>query len=88
MGNYDNSANVGKQLFFDFITERRKEKKISQLKLAEMIGIDESTLIRNLKGTSEMTFETSLKICGALELRPFWIPAEIDKTEMQRMFFN
>lgn len=88
MGNYDNSAEVGKQLFFNFITETRKEKKISQLKLAQMIGLDESTLIRNLKNETEMTLATSLKICGALDLRPFWIPSEIDKTEYQRIFFS
>lgn len=88
MANFDNSAKVGKQLFYNFITERRKEKGITQLQLAKLIGIDESTLVRNLKDESEMTFGTSLKICGALDLRPFWVPAEIDKTEFQRIFFT
>lgn len=88
MANFDNSAEVGKQMFFNFITERRKEKSLTQLQLAKLIGLDESTLIRNLKNESEMTFATSLKLCGALDLRPFWIPAEIDKSEYQRMFFS
>ncbi len=88
MAKFDNSAETGKQLFFNFITERRKEKGITQLELAKLIGIDESTLVRNLKNESEMTFATSLKICGALELRPFWIPAELDKTEYERIFFS
>lgn len=88
MAKFDKSADMGKQLFFNFITERRKEKGITQLELAKLIGIDESTLVRNLKNESEMTFATSLKICGALELRPFWIPAELDKTEYERIFFS
>lgn len=88
MANFDNSAEAGKQMFFKFITERRKDKGLTQLELAKLIGIDESTLVRNLKNESEMTFATSLKICGALDLRPFWIPAEIDKTEYQRIFFS
>ncbi|MEF9476769.1 helix-turn-helix transcriptional regulator [Chryseobacterium sp. 1B4] len=88
MANFDNSAEVGKQMFFKFITDRRKEKRLTQLQLAKLIGIDESTLVRNLKNESEMTFATSLKICGALDLRPFWIPAELDKTEYQRIFFS
>lgn len=88
MANFDNSAEFGKQMFFKFITDRRKEKGLTQLQLAKLIGVDESTLVRNLKNESEMTFSTSLKICGALELRPFWIPAELDKTEYQRIFFS
>lgn len=88
MANFDNSADMGKQMFFNFITERRKEKGLTQLQLAKLIGLDESTLIRNLKNESEMTFSTSLKICGALDLRPFWVPGEIDKSEYKRIFFS
>lgn len=86
MANFDNSAKMGKKLFYDFINERRKEKGLTQLQLANLIGINESTLVRNLKDESEMTFATSLKICGALDLRPFWIPSELDQTEYQRIF--
>jgi len=88
MANYYNSAKLGKQLVFKFIEERRKEKGISQLELSEMIGINESTLIRNFKDDTEISFSTILKICGALEIRPFFVPAEIDQTEFQRMFFS
>lgn len=88
MTNFDNFAKVGKQLFYKFIAERRKEKGITQSELAKMVGIDETTLMRNLKDETEMTFATSLKICGALDLRPFWIPAENDESEYQRIFFS
>ena len=88
MANYDNSANMGKQLVFKFIAERMKEKGVSRGKLSEIIGVERSTLNRNLDNETEISFSTLLKICGALEIRPFFIPSEIDQTEFQRMFFN
>lgn len=88
MAKFDNSAEMGKKLIFKFIKERMEEKKISEFELANMIGVPRSTLNRNFKGETEMAFSTVLKICGALELRPFFIPSEIDKTEFQRVFFS
>jgi transcriptional regulator with XRE-family HTH domain len=88
MPNYNMSSKLGKELIFDFIKERMKDKKITQLRLSELIEINESTLIRNLKGETEMLLTTYLKICGALELRPYIIPLEIDENEFKRLFFN
>jgi len=88
MPNYNISSDLGKQLIFDFIKERMQEKKITQLKLSELIKINESTLIRNFKGETEMLLTTYLKICGALELRPYLIPSEIDENELKKLFFN
>jgi transcriptional regulator with XRE-family HTH domain len=88
MPNYNISSDLGKQLIFDFIKERMQEKKITQLKLSKLIEINESTLIRNFKGETEMLLTTYLKICGALELRPYIIPSEIDENELKRLFFN
>ena len=87
MPNYNMSSDLGKQLIFDFIKERMQEKKITQLKLSKLIEINESTLIRNFKGETEMLLTTYLKICGALELRPYLIPSEIDENELKRLFF-
>ncbi|HFK5518842.1 hypothetical protein CMU39_14250 [Elizabethkingia anophelis] len=88
MANFDNSADMGKQIIFKFIKERMEEKNISSGKLASLIGVERSTLNRNLENETEMTVSTLLKICGALELRPYFIPAEIDKSELQRIFFS
>jgi len=88
MPNYNMSSKLGKQLIFDFMKDRMKEKKITQLKLSELIEINESTLIRNLKGETEMLLTTYLKICGALDIRPYLIPSEIDENEFKRLFFN
>ena len=57
-----------KQTILTQITTTRKEKSISQLKLAQMVGINESTLIRNLKCETEMSLDTLVKICEALEI--------------------
>lgn len=88
MRSYDNSANLGSDIIFKFIKERMKEKKITQKKLSELIGVNESTLVRNFKKETEMLFSTFLKICGALELNPYLIPKEINKDEFERIYFN
>lgn len=88
MGNFDSASKMGKGLIFKFIKERMKEKNITQLQLSESIGINESTLIRNFKGETEMLLSTYLKICGALELRPYLIAKEDDETDMDFIHFN
>lgn len=76
MGNYDNSAEVGKQIILKFIKERMEDRKISEYQLANLTGINRSTLNRNFSGETEMTLPTILKICVALEIRPCFIPDE------------
>lgn len=88
MGNYDKAAKMGFDIQLKFIKDRMKELKISQKKLAELIGINESTLIRNFKKETEMTHITHLKICGALRLNPYLVPEEINKDEFERIYFN
>lgn len=93
MASYDNSLSVGKDIIFHYIKKRMKEKKITQKKLSELIGVDESTLIRNFKkgtdkGGSEMLLKTYLKICKVLELNPHPLPKDIDKNDFENMFFN
>jgi len=88
MSNFDNAANVGFDLQIKYFRERMKELKIPQYKLAEMVGISELTLIRNFKKETEMAHTTFLKICGALQINPYLVPKEIDKTEFLKMYFN
>lgn len=88
MGKYDNSANMAIDMIFKFIKERMKEKKITQFHLSEMIGVNESTLVRNFKKETAMPLDTYLKICGALELRPYLVPAEDDENDIERLHFN
>lgn len=88
MSNFDNAANIGFDMQVKYIKERMKELKIKQYQLAEMVGVSELTLIRNFKKETEMSHLTFLKICGALNIHPYLVPKEIDKTEFVRMFFN
>lgn len=88
MENYNNASDFALDLSFNFIKGRMKELKISQKKLSTLIEVDESTLIRNFKKDTEMSLRTYFKICGALKLRPYLIPAENDDTKMHRTHFN
>lgn len=81
MENYNNSSSMAIDISFCFIKERMKELGISQLKLSELIEINESTLIRNFKKETEMSLATYFKICGALKLRPYLVPSEMYDTE-------
>lgn len=88
MENYNKSADIGMDIMFSFIKKRMKDCKIPQYKLAQKIGISEATLIRNFSKDTEMSLRTYLKICGVLELNPYLIPKEIDKTKFIKMNFN
>lgn len=88
MANFDNSAEMAIQFIRKYVTNRMDELNVSQTELAKQIGVNRSTLIRNLTGETEMTLSTFLKICGALELRPYLIPAENDGEMPNRIHFS
>lgn len=89
MGNYDNASSYGFDLQIKFIKDRMKEKNIKLYQLAELVGVNQSTLVRNFKKDTEMYHSTFLKICGALEINPFLIPKELTREEIfERIYFN
>jgi transcriptional regulator with XRE-family HTH domain len=88
MENFNKSADAGMDIVFSFIKERMKARNMPQYKLAKIVGVSEGTLIRNFSKETEMSLRTYLKICGALELNPYLIPKEMDKTDFIRMYFN
>lgn len=88
MANFENSADFGEQLIIKFLKDRMVEKELTQKQLFELTGISEDTLTRYFNRQTKISLPNLLKICGALELRPYFIPAEIDETELKRMFFN
>ena len=88
MPNHNESAKASQDIIYKFIKLAMKERGISQKKLSEIIEVNESTLIRNFKNETEMSVTTLLKICGALKIRPYIVPAELDDTEMKHIFFN
>ena len=88
MANFDKSANIATDLILKHFKERMQEKGITQYRLSKLTGIPEGTLSRNFRKENEMTLFTYLKICGALELRPYLIPAEIDTSKLEFLHFN
>ena len=82
------AANEGEKLTRQFILDRMEEKGITRYQLQQLTEINRSTIGRWLDGETSISFNNYLKILGALEIRPYLIPAEDDDNEMQRMFFN
>lgn len=88
MENFKQSSESGQDMILAYFKERMKEQKLTQNKLAEILGVSVTTLIRYFKKETPMPLGVYLEICGALELRPYLIPAEMDENKMHRMFFN
>lgn len=88
MASYDNSANTAIDIIFKFIKERMEHLEMSQTELCELTGIYRTTLYRYFKKETQMPLIDYLKICGALKLHPYLVPAEDDDTKMHRMHFN
>lgn len=88
MENYKQASEVGQDMILTYFKNRMKEKKITQNKLAEILQVSVTTLIRYFKKETPMPLGVYLEICGTLEIRPYLIPKESDNTEMHRMFFN
>jgi len=56
-------------LFRDILKKLRKEKGLTQKKLAEKADINEKYFGRIERGESSPTFNTILKLCNALEIK-------------------
>ena len=82
MGQYDNSANFGKQLILKHLKLIMEEKGITMYKLSKLTGISESVLSLNFREETQMTLLNFLKICGALNIKPYLIPVELDPDDM------
>ena len=79
---------MGQDLILTYLKNRMKDKKVTQKKLSEILKVSVTTLIRYFKKETPMPLGIYLQICGALDLHPYLIPSEDDKTQMQRVFFN
>lgn len=88
MENYNLSSAEAEKLYRKFIQGRMTELDLTVYQLSKSTGITEANLHRWLNGESRIMLHNLFKICGALKLRPYIIPAESDDTEMNRIFFN
>ena len=85
MGNYKQASEMGQDLILTYLKNRMKEKNVTQNKLAEILEVSVTTLIRYFKKETKMPLCIYLEICGALELRPYLIPTESDNTEILKL---
>ena len=88
MSKFNMVANEGEKLTRKFIQNRMDELDITRYQLQQLTGINRSTIGRWLNGETSISVNNYLKILGALEIRPYLIPAEDDDNEMVRVFFN
>ena len=60
---------IDRSIIGEKIKQARKNKKLSQFKLAEMIGVDEKQIYRIEAGLSSPKLENFLKIADILDLK-------------------
>jgi len=58
-----------KQEIFKQLKQRRKDLRINQFDLCKSIDINESTLIRNYKGDTNMSLDTFISLCNELNIK-------------------
>lgn len=58
-----------KQEIFKQLKQRRKDLSINQFDLCKSIDINESTLIRNYKGDTNMSLDTFISLCTELNIK-------------------
>ena len=83
------SINRAKQFTHKFIFDRKKELNLSNYRLAQIAGINRQIIDSYTKEPLyNLTLENYFRICGALNLRPYLVPAELDNNEMHFEHFN
>jgi len=88
MKNYKASSEIGQDNILTYFLKRMREKQIKKGDLAEILEINRVTLYNYFKKETPMPLSVYLEICGALDLRPYLIPSELDKNEINVMDFN
>jgi DNA-binding XRE family transcriptional regulator len=69
-----------------FFIERRKEIGHSCKALADFIGISENTMERIEEGLFDYDIMLLFQICEALEIKPFFVPLELQKSFTDQIF--
>ena len=71
MENYKQASEVGQDMILTYFKNRMKEKKVTQNKLAEILEVSVTTLIRYFKKETLMPLSVYLEICEVLNLTPY-----------------
>lgn len=78
-----------KQMTHKYIMEAMKERGLSNYALAKIAGLNRQIIDSYVKDDQyNLTLESYYRICGALNLRPYLVPAELDNTDMHFEHFN
>ena len=80
--NFNMSATESEKMIRKLVEDRMEEKGITRYRLQQLTGLNRTTIGRWLDGETSISFNNYLKILGALEIRPYLIPAEDDDNEM------
>lgn len=70
MINYKKQSEKGQDLILTFLKTKMKERKITQKKLSEILGVSVATLIRYFKKETQMPLCVYLEICYILDVVP------------------
>lgn len=88
MESYKKYSESSQNMILIYLKKRMKDKKMKQKKLAEILGVSETTLVRYFKKNTPMPLSVSLEICELLKIGVIFTPKESENTEMHKMFFN
>lgn len=88
MKNFNQATIEGENGTRRFIQSRMEKKGISMYRLAQLTDLNRTTIARWLDGEMGISLANFLKILGALEIRPYLVPAENDENEIIRQYFN
>lgn len=69
-----------------FFAERREQMGHSCKALADFIGISENTMQRIEQGLFDYDVMLLFQICEALEIKPFFVPLEMQKSFTSEIF--
>lgn len=77
---------IARQQLGLFFAERRKEMGHSCKAVADFIGISENTMQRVEEGTLDYELSLLFRICEALEIKPFFVPKELQQSFADQIF--
>lgn len=85
--NFNMSANEAEKTIREFVEDRMAERGITRYRLQNLTGLNRTTIARWLDGETSITMGNYLKILGALEISPYFVPAE-DEAIFKNQLFN
>ncbi len=66
------------------VVKAKRDRNLTQIQIADKMGVDKSTVSRIMKGQGNLTLKTIGDICWALSLRPDMVFSEIQQEGTNR----